>query len=59
MNPGALTEDQQRIRDLVMRKINETDDAVAVILLREPMRREDRAAVADHFCPGAGKDYLK
>jgi hypothetical protein len=52
-----LTDAQQERYDQVMRGIASEGLPVSTLLLREDMPAEDRAAVADAFTPGAGKDY--
>jgi hypothetical protein len=53
-----LTDDQQERYDQVMRGIASEGLPVSTLLLREDWPAEDRAAVADAFTPGAGKEYL-
>jgi len=42
----------------VLHEALESGQPVATLLLLEEAEPEDRAAVADAFTPGAGKDYL-
>lgn len=58
MNQLTLTGDQRALYERVLHDALETGQPVGNLLLLEEMPAEDRAAVADAFTPGAGKEYL-
>lgn len=58
MNRDDLTARQRAVYERVLREAVDEGTPVSTLLLREDMLAEDRAAVADAFTPGTGKDYL-
>lgn len=54
-----LTMEQQALMSRVRREAVQDGRPVSDLLLREDVSPQDRAAVAEAFTPGAGRDYLR